>query len=328
MIRVKYIFLDDNYQTGHFLMKDIEPLEEVRVIYKDRMLKNPILNIFCRIYLSQKIKRYIKLPFKSFFYNMIIKNLSRNEKICFVLITAWYDIDLLLFLKRKYKNCFLALILRDTVQSNEKRGICFSIESAKKQFNFILSYDSYDVEKFGLKFAPVFISMIDKEEVIEYPKVDLSFVAMAKDRLSLIQSIGEKVNACGGNISFYLMGVDQEKQKPITGVHYIEKPLSRIECLSKELAANCILEVLKGDAHANTLRYWEAILYNKKFITNWEGIKSSPYYNEKYMRYYQTATDIDMSFITEIVNVDYMYKNELSPIHLLEILDANCKSNG
>ena len=326
VVFVKYVFFDDNYQFGHLLMKDIESLEDVQIIYKDSIIKNPILNIFCRIYLSQKIKKYIKLPLKSFLYNKIIKNLSKDEKICFVLITAWYDADLLNFLKRKYINCSLALILRDTVQSNEKRKIDFSIEIAKEQFDLILSYDSHDVKKYGLKFAPVFISKIDKKDIIDYPKVDLSFVGMAKDRLDLIYNIGETINANGGRISFYLMGVARAQQKSIAGVCYIDKPFSMLECISRELAANCILEVLKGDAHANTLRYWDAIIYNKKFITNWHGVEDSPYYNEKYMRYYQTADDIDIDFITKSDDIDYLYNNELSPIHLLRILSDNYNS--
>ena len=93
--------------------------------------------------------------------------------------------------------------------------------------------------------------------------------------------------------------------------------MKRNKMLRKELEANCILEVLKGDAHSCTLRFWEAVMYNKKLYTNWKGVVNSPYYNPKYIKVFEKPDDIDLDFIRERLDVDYNYQGELSPIHLL-----------
>ena len=95
--------------------------------------------------------------------------------------------------------------------------------------------------------------------------------------------------------------------------------MDRFEVLKTDVQSNCILEVLKGDAHSNTLRFWEAVLYNKKFYTNCKEIVKSPYYNPNYVKVFKNPEDIDLNFISERTKVNYGYKGDLSPITLLEM---------
>lgn len=319
---MQYVFLDDNYQTGHILMSDIENKDNVSVIYKDRLFDHHTLNNFCRFYISKKVKKFIKLPGRLFWYRNIFKKFDRDKSICIVMISAWYDADFLKWIKTYYKKCKLVMILRDTVESNEKRDRTFKIFKVSKEFDLVISYDkTHDVKKYNLAYAPVYMSKIKDLDVSGISTTDIVFIAVVKDRLPIIYNIYKRMIDSGIEAFFYLLGVSDRDKLKTSDIIYALDPMDRIECLKREITSNCILEILKGDAYSNTLRYWEAIIYNKKFLTNWSGVKESKYYNPKYIHYFESANDIDMNFIKEKILVDYHYNNELSPVHLIELIN-------
>ena len=67
-----------------------------------------------------------------------------------------------------------------------------------------------------------------------------------------------------------------------------------------------------------TLRYYEAITYNKKLITNNEMVKKLPFYNPYYMFVFCDPEDIDLAWVKRSVKVDYHYNNEFSPKELVK----------
>lgn len=77
-------------------------------------------------------------------------------------------------------------------------------------------------------------------------------------------------------------------------------------------------------ASSNTLRFWEAVIYNKKLYTNWAGAVNSPYYDSRFMRVFNNPDEIDYDFIKERIWVNYNYQGELSPVKYLEILTRKC----
>lgn len=320
---MQYIFLEDNYQTGHMLMSDIENMKNVHIVYKDKLIKNILFNNICRLYISKKINRIIKLPGKMLWYKYILnKIIDRKRPVCIVMISAWYDPHFIEWLKKNYCELSLVMILRDTVASNEKRDEYFSISQVSKEFDLVISYDKiYDVKKYGLTYAPVYMSKVNTINMAINKTIDLSLIALAKDRLDVIHSIYTKVKSEGVSTFFYLVGVDEKDSIDNTEIVYARNSMNSFECLKKELEANCILEVLKGDAHSNTLRFWEAIIYNRKLLTNWKGVMQSKYYNPQFIQYFENIEDINCDFIKNRENVDYNYQNELSPIHLIEMLD-------
>lgn len=67
-----------------------------------------------------------------------------------------------------------------------------------------------------------------------------------------------------------------------------------------------------------TLRYYEAIVYNKKLLTNNKFVKRLPFYNPKFMYIYEKVEDIDIEWIKKEEMVDYKYNDEFSPVKLIE----------
>ena len=96
-------------------------------------------------------------------------------------------------------------------------------------------------------------------------------------------------------------------------------PYDRI--LADVLASNCILEVVQEGQNAQTARYYEAICYNKKLLTNNMNVEKLPFYDERYIRVFKTIDDIDFDWIKEKNIIDYGYNNEFSPIKILNKLE-------
>ncbi len=91
--------------------------------------------------------------------------------------------------------------------------------------------------------------------------------------------------------------------------------------LKNSLNSTCILDITQKGQSSLTLRPYEAVVYNKKLLTNNENIKRFQYYDERYMKVFQNVEDIDWDWLKEDTPVDYDYKGDFSPKYLLKELE-------
>lgn len=71
-----------------------------------------------------------------------------------------------------------------------------------------------------------------------------------------------------------------------------------------------------------TVRYYEAVYYNKKLLTNNPSVRDLSFYDPRYMRYFETVDDIDFSGVKEKVPINYHYAGEFSLLHILDKRDT------
>ena len=82
-----------------------------------------------------------------------------------------------------------------------------------------------------------------------------------------------------------------------------------------------MLELNQDGAVGMTSRFLEAVMYNKKLITNSIAVKDSPFYRPQYIQVYNSITEVSPAFVLDNQPVDFGYQNEFSPIGLLEHID-------
>ena len=97
------------------------------------------------------------------------------------------------------------------------------------------------------------------------------------------------------------------------------------EALRRTLEAKCILDVVRPNQTGMTLRYYEAVTYNRKLLTNNPSLFSFPYYDERFMQYFEKVEDIDWDWVKEDIEVDYHYNGEFSPLRLMEDIIKACE---
>lgn len=56
----------------------------------------------------------------------------------------------------------------------------------------------------------------------------------------------------------------------------------------------------------------------KKLLTNNPLVKTSQFYNPKYIQYFDDPKDIDWNFVKERIPIDYHYHNEYSGTNFIK----------
>lgn len=100
-----------------------------------------------------------------------------------------------------------------------------------------------------------------------------------------------------------------------------EESIAYKNVLKKVANSNCIIEFLQKDQNSQSLRFYEAVVLNKKLLTNNKNITKLPFYNEKYMKIFDKSYQIDFDWIKKRETIDYNYKNEFSPIWIINKIE-------
>ena len=116
------------------------------------------------------------------------------------------------------------------------------------------------------------------------------------------------------------------KQRYKDKINYYKKWMPYEKVISQTMATNCIFEVLQDNQYGQSLRYFEAVCFNKKLLTNNKNIKNLPFYNEKYMKIFEEIDDIDYDWVKKREEINYNYNNEFSPIFLIDKIDELYKN--
>ena len=284
-----------------------------RVIYKDRVYENRIVNFFFKFCFSLRVNSIFPMPFKRILFRSLFeKAYHPNSKNIFVFYEWWYDSELLRWLKRTHKDVVTVLYLDDTISQLKETVRRLSIDGIREEFDFVFSYNTGDVEKYGFRYTSAFFSKYQQQDLSNGEKSDICFIGKAKDRGELIARIFNKLNRfCKCN--FIICSKKKTSSFP-EGIKVTGDMMPYTEYLSNEVNSNCILEILKEDTASPTFRCWEAVYYNKRLLTNWKGIRDFPYYDSRFMRYFENEDDIDVNFILDKTAPDYGYKDENSPL--------------
>ena len=112
------------------------------------------------------------------------------------------------------------------------------------------------------------------------------------------------------------------------GFNMHKEKMTYKEVLEEVQKTNCIIEFVQKGQRSQTLRYFEAVCYNKKLLTNNPNVKNLKFYNEKYMKVFDKFDDIDFEWVKVQENVDYGYNGEFSSKYFIEELDSIIKKEG
>lgn len=274
---------------------------------------------------SKKINNLINLPFKSIWYPFYFKNKFIEKKpLCFI-ISGWYITpNYLKYLKKRYNNAIFVKIHRDLLEVWKKANPHFTDKMIEEFFDFNYTYDSLEAKKYGYQYFEEFESLVDFKGYKNEIKYDVFFAGKAKDRLETLVNVYDKLQKKGLRCYFYITGVSVEKRIIRPGIDYGYTNMPYIKMLQLSISSNCILEILQKGAVGFTSRFLEAVMYNKKLLTNNLTVKNTKFYNPQFIQCFSSVDEIDPDFIlNDTVKVDYNYNNEFSPTKLIKSIDTH-----
>ena len=324
-MRYKYVILgvnDDMYMAAYSEVNRLGYAE-----YKSNAIDtdNKMINLIYKAHTTEKINKYIRIPFQQIWNPLVYHCKSKEESVyCFVFF-AGPQMKLRLkngyveYLKQNYKGCRTVLFCQDMIKKSFPEGI----EEYKKYFDLIVSFDHQDSFEYNLVYHPLVYSAIDENLLINTEKSDVYFVGKAKDRLGKIIAFYEQLSSAGLKCDFFITGVQRDDQKYRDKIHYCEQ-MPYIENVSHIKNTKCLLEVMQGGGHGYTLRYCEAIMYDKKIITDNPEIVHADFFDESLIQVIKDNR-IDCEFVNE-EKATYRNKELISPKHLLMTIDKELVS--
>ena len=325
----KYNFVIFNHLSDYYdiAYQDILDHSNVRYLTNVRKTSNAFLNVLFKIHFSRKVNRFICNPFKKVFNKYLFYSDFTNDKpICFVFTERTlylYEFGFFEYLRKHYTDCKIVCFLQDLVKTiiidNKDYKLLFST------FDLSISFDHNDCINYNLIYHQLIFSNYQIILKDNCRSSDIYFVGKAKDRLPEIIAIFEILRAFGLNCEFYLVEVDIDNQVYQNEIHYISS-MPYLENLQNIKSSKCLLEIMQHGGRGYTQRMCEAIIYDKKMITNNIEVENAPFFNEKYISVFKDPKAVDATFLKSIMleeKVDYHYKEELSPNALLSFIEQN-----
>ncbi len=178
-------------------------------------------------------------------------------------------------------------------------------------FDIIASYSMED----KLKYNTIYIDspcVKFKNINSDYLNSDIYFRGMDAGRAAIIDSCYYYLNSAGIKCDFH---VQTKSAQFISrkGMEFSNTRVSYRKTIEEELSANVLMEVLiPGVGSGPTLRTKEAVMYNKKLLTNNPRAKENEFFSSGNIHYFEKVSDIDVDWVKDSSKVEYGYRNEYS----------------
>lgn len=241
-----YLFLGWDTEYDELAIKEISSTSEIKHIKFGLVTK--ILSwipIWGKVYLDKKI-------------NSINVN---NKKLILIVNDSRTYIRLIGKI-----NCKKILVLRNTLSEKFKDKL--------KIFDKIYSFDPLDCKKnnfiFLQQFIPYKFILHEKNNFNEYIKYDIYFIGINKGRKRIVDSYIEFSNKNNLNNKILLFK-DYKILRSIFGF-LIRVPFTYKENIRMVIESNVLLDINKKNQQGITLRVLEALILDKKIITNNKNI--------------------------------------------------------
>lgn len=321
---MKYIMVWPYGWFDEYMYKDLLQKNLIESYELNRPCKSNLLNFVRRVHQSGKINSFLHIPFQSIWYSSLLQKISDNT--CVIFDTgalAYLDFDFLYKIRNKANNVKMVLVCADSLHGPSAHLVKALPKILNFQWDQIWSYDVNDCKEFGFIYLGKNIYSKISGIMPGERESDLYYVGRNKaGRNNAVLQMYKKFINTGLLINFNL--VDTKKNlkdieyKAYPEINFSTSDIPYEKIVSDILSTNCILEIVVGGQKTQTARYYEAVCYNKKLLTNNMSVKELEFYDSRYIRCFDSVDDIDIEWIKKKENIDYHYNGEFSPICLLK----------
>ena len=292
---------------------------------KFKPLRNKALSFFRRLHCSKKVNSVVNLPFKEKWkYSLDEINFKKDKKYILIFSDSVYPITptYIKKLKDNFDVTYILFLLNIQTDSN----IGFTTPYIP-YMDYIFTFDNADAQKNGYIECMYLYSKMDIEGS-EHVSKDLYFIGVDKGRLNKIKKIVELALNYKIDILIRVQDVNEKKIKNDSNESIIYNQwVTYDKSLKEMLKCNCILELLQDGQYGVTLRYYEAICYNKKLLTNNKNVVNLPFYDPNYIHVFENPENIDWNWVKEQIPIDYHYDGRFSPMRFIDkVIELNSQT--
>jgi len=303
----KVVVLGNESDWLNYCLKKLDKYENVLVFNNRFPCDGRILSLILKIHYSEKIKKYVNLPFKEVWFKLFSNNISDDSSKNLVIVI--YDrnrlgnnADFLRYLRTRYKHICLVYMFTNVVRISGAMENGF-VEKLCDFYDIVYAFDPKDSIRYGFQYSPLLYSYCDNIKITDN-KHDIFYVGRAKDRLTSLLKVFERFNQLNKKTIFYIYGVESNKQFYKDKIKY-NQMLSYRQCLEYIKNSSCLLDIIQGDSYGYTIKTCEAVYYDKLLITTNQEIKKAPFYREDYILVINNESDIKEDFLNKGTTVLY-----------------------
>lgn len=326
-MKEKYVVVGPGNDYISQIFSDVSHSEQGIVLKYPIKRVNRLLTALHHIHFSIALNSKIDLPFKNIWDNYYsIEQINFDPETTYYIIftdisVCRYSIKYLKKLSEK-ENVVLGLTILNIMATKEQLLL-----KKTQLFDYVFSFDKKDSLKYNFIFWPLIYSTIKNYNVLK--EQSAFFVGNAKKRLTLINEMFDKFETNQILSEFYVSNVPKNNQiyKNHPNFHY-NQWLNYNQVLAKVRNSKYIVEIVDNDQDGLTLRSAEAIILNKKIITNNQSIKSLKFYNPEHMLVFENPSDIDLNFFSNDSYPDYQYDQSFSPLKIFEYMEKSLNRKG
>lgn len=318
------VFQEDTYNSlFEVIFEDLRTNPDVYFVYEKSYPESGLYKFLP----SRKLKQLsfgLSNRLYCYYYNLpiLVKELSKKyEHISILmhnasLVKPKYPMEMIDIIKR---DATLNLLYLDTHDHN---WVCSYANYLVKQnaFEKVFTIDPKDAQKYRMILTNTPYSK--KKNSDKNDKTNqIYFCGTDAGRMFSLFRIWQEARKKEIRVKYDLSYADHFKDffEQDSNVNFFEfLPYEKV--LKSIFESSCILELVQKDQSALTVRPYEAVVYNKKLLTNNKSIFNFKYFDDRYMRFFEKIEDIDWDWIIEDIDVNYNYQGEFSPIYLLEKL--------
>lgn len=326
----KYIFvntqIDQLLDPKIGLFKDLFLYNKYDITYRSvfKSYKSNIINFIVRVIFANKLNFFF-WPIKRFLYTFDKFKFVRNSQVYFIIPTVSaikINIDYLKSIKQK-KNLKFILLILDSLNAHSVHLKYLDKKIYSDVWDLILSFDKFDCTKNGFQYLGYFYYSSFNEIIPSKIKSDIYYIGAFKPGAKRELIISDIYDQCiKNNLIANITVVSNKREKNCNTNLKISKSTKKyLDVIAEIKSTNCILEVLQEGQKVQSIRYFEAVVYNKKLLSNNPNLKKLPFYDERYMKYFENVDDIDWRWVQKKEMIDYKYNNEFSPIHMIEMIE-------
>lgn len=309
---------------------DVLDYDNVYFYQDKRDMLSWINRIMLRICESKRINHYIRInDLRRWYKKFDLSNIAQKNDQLYVLIyvgvTIGWEQNFLKLLRTKYPKIHIALCFTGLISLYEpllkEKGI--SVNDLKKWYDTIITFDNGDIKKYGLQKSRPIYSFYKPVEYFAGENYDLCYVGHCKDRLTLLYELYDRFEAAGMRCRFFISGVNKEKRIKRKGITYMKKWMPYEKSRSLSYHSKCILELLQVGQTNSTIRYKEALSFNKLFLTNNEHIDCDEYYDAERIKILRNdASDVEFVKNTGVLRNKWK-DNPFSPVKRLAEIEQS-----
>jgi hypothetical protein len=318
----KYILVLLNGSLFVDLLMDLEKSKNVYTYIMNKNSGNKMIDFIRRVYTSPRAAQYIHLPFKGMWYQSIQDQIGDRTYIIFTTETIIrLDLCFLRDIKNRHPLCKLILLVMDSMHAHSMHMKYARTKITEFQWDLVLSFDKEDCKEYGFSYlGGKFYSR--RTDIARSCHIsDLYYIGYdVGGRTDTLIHMYDFMKKNGVICHFNVVGKSHLKSK---GIVFAKKIIPYHNIISDLQGTNCILEILQEGQTAQTVRYYEAVCYNKKLLTNNPNLESLPFYDPRYMKYFKDFNDVNTQWVKRREHIDYSYEDEFSPLHLKDILRSH-----